>query len=71
VRVLKGGGGSRGKNRGEERGMGRGLEGDDAVCEKTGLIFDRPLEFESVTFLENFSANRITGFDWQNFLSSS
>ena len=37
---------------GEERGMGRGLEGDDAVCEKTGLIFDRPLRFKSVTFLE-------------------
>ena len=37
---------------GEERGMGRGLEGDDAVYEKTGLIFDRPLESESVTFLE-------------------
>ena len=37
---------------GEERGMGRGLEGDDAVHKKSGLIFVRPLEFESVTFLE-------------------
>ena len=26
------------------------LEGDDAVHVKTGLIFVRPLEFESVTF---------------------
>jgi hypothetical protein len=36
---------------GEERGMGRELEGDDAVYEKTGSIFYRPLKFESVTFL--------------------
>jgi hypothetical protein len=44
--------------------MGMRLEGDDAVYVKTGLIFARPLKFESVTFWENFSANRITGFDW-------
>ena len=30
--------------------MGMRLEGDDAVHPKTGLIFVRPLQFESVTF---------------------
>jgi hypothetical protein len=42
----------------------KGLEGDDAVCLKTGLIFVRHLFEISYIFLENFSANEIAGFDW-------
>jgi hypothetical protein len=56
--VWRGGGGGEealaetGEN---ERGMENRLEGDDAVNMKTGLIYDRPLQFESITFLgKNF-----------------
>ena len=47
---VDGGGDARGRSRRVERGMGKRLEGDDAVHPKTGLIFVRPLQFESVTF---------------------